>query len=59
MAKKNVFKCMEHGFSELLDGETLEPIETISECVYCGHSVAVTIFAGKITAVAHKIASLV
>jgi hypothetical protein len=57
--KKNVFKCMEHGFVESLDRETLEPIEKVSQCIYCGHSVAVTIFAGKLTVVAEKLTALV
>jgi hypothetical protein len=53
--KKNVFKCMEHGFVESLDSETLEPVETVSQCIYCGHSVAVTIFAGKVSAIVSKL----
>lgn len=49
--KKNVFKCapLGHGFVESIAPDTLEPVETVSGCVFCGHSVAVTIVAGKVT----------
>jgi hypothetical protein len=57
--KKNVFKCapLGHGFVESIAPDTLEPVETVSGCVFCGHSVAVTIVAGKVTELLSSIKS--